>query len=294
MAKTESRIAFLQTTDAEFRTWVAAVIADLTTLLTQTADTGQINTATVTKPAAANAVQGYTMWHLNDGLSPTLYIKIEFGSGSQGSANPAMFFTAGFATDGAGTLTGTDVSPRYRNRLTNTNAGLTAYLRMCKVGSCFVCAWNAESVTAQAWTIIVDRYRTATTGVANNTGANIINVADTESNSSSGGGTNIWNTALPAGGAPYEVGGNGVIGPFYWSISASWSRGSRLGVGSICCWDGGATQPTIGGVTITNTDCPTHTTFSASIYGTSYVFRATAISTIVNSGSVGNLAHIWQ
>lgn len=298
MPKTDTRIAFLQTTDAEFRTWVAAVIADLGTLgLLQTADTGQINTATVTKPGAANTVQGYTMWTLNDGLT-NCFIKIEFGSGSTGALCPAMYFTVGWQTDGAGNFISTDNSARLRYRFLNTNAGTTAYLRMCKVGSCFSAAYNEELAggSANPWGIVIDRYRDAVTGSANATGLMVITVAGTEVNSTTSGAVAFVTIAQPAGATPQEFSGLGLIGPFQWTNTASWSRGSRLGVGTLCAWDAGATQPTIGAVSCTTDDVPRSTTFTLAPYaaGASYIYRALGIATISNTGAIGGFCYIWQ
>ena len=97
-----------QTTDAAFRTWVAEVITQLLAVgLTQTADTGQINTTTVTRAAGSTAA-GYTIWRFNDTLQATapIYIKLEFGSGSSNTV-PAMWITVGQGSNGSGTLTGT-------------------------------------------------------------------------------------------------------------------------------------------------------------------------------------------
>ena len=295
MAKTESRISFVQSTDTEFRTWVAAVITDLLAVgMVQSGDTGQINTATVLTPSAANQVRGFWMGTLNDGLT-TLYIKVEFGSGSQGALNPAIYFTLGWATDGAGTFVGNTTS-RFRYRLTNGNNGVTAYIRMCKVGSCFVTAFNeaSEGTSPHPWANVIDRYRTAVTGAPNASGATMIGMANTEVNSSGGGAVFCSTIAFPSSTTQQEFAGVGLIGPFLWSSTATWSRGSRLGVGSLCSWDAGANQPVIGCVAITNTDVPLSTTFSASIYGTSYVYRATSMSTIRNTGNVGQFAYLYQ
>lgn len=92
---------------ANFRTWAAEVIAQLLAVgLTQTADTGQINTATVNKPAI-NTSAGYAIFRFNDtaqGSSP-IFMRIEFGTGSA-TTNPQMWITVGSGTNGAGTING--------------------------------------------------------------------------------------------------------------------------------------------------------------------------------------------
>lgn len=96
------------TSDAAFRTWAQELITLLTTTLglTQTADTGQINTATVTRPATSTAA-GYVILRFNDAAQATspVFLKLEFGTGSA-AAQPAMWITVGTNSNGAGTLTG--------------------------------------------------------------------------------------------------------------------------------------------------------------------------------------------
>lgn len=96
------------TSDATFRAWGSAVAVKLAAMgLVQTADTGQINWATVLKPGAANTAMGYEIWRFADALQATkpIMLKIEYGSGSA-TANPGMWITVGTATNGAGVHTG--------------------------------------------------------------------------------------------------------------------------------------------------------------------------------------------
>lgn len=109
-------------TDADLRTFIINVHAALTALgLVQTGDTGQVNTATVTRPGSANTSSGYSVWRFDDALQSTrpVYMKLEFGSGG-GVANFSIWLTVGSATDGAGTLIGTVVSQRMQSPNTGT------------------------------------------------------------------------------------------------------------------------------------------------------------------------------
>jgi hypothetical protein len=98
-----------QSSDAAFRAWVAEVILQLVTTcgLTQTGDTGQINTATVTR-AAINTAAGYVILRFNDTLQSTsaVFLKLEFGSAAA-TTTPQMWLTTGTGSNGSGTLTGT-------------------------------------------------------------------------------------------------------------------------------------------------------------------------------------------
>lgn len=95
--------------DAGFRTWVAEIITMLFTTLgvTQTTDTGQINTTTVTRPATST-MAGYVIGRFNDTLQGTspIFFKLQFGTGGT-ALGPQMNLQLGTGSNGSGTLTGT-------------------------------------------------------------------------------------------------------------------------------------------------------------------------------------------
>lgn len=124
-----------QSTDAAFRVWVAEVITMLFTTLgvTQTADTGQINTSTVTRSASINTAAGYVVGRFNDTAQSTspIFFKLEFGTGSTASVSPAMWITIGTGSNGSGTLTGT-VGTRVACGVFTTEASnITPYVTSC-------------------------------------------------------------------------------------------------------------------------------------------------------------------
>lgn len=91
----------------------------------QTADTGQINWATIIPGGGAFAADGYEIWRSNDatGSLVEFYMKIEYGSGANSAAG-AIWITIGWGSNGTGTVTGITVSrvPFYSN--TNTGGAL--------------------------------------------------------------------------------------------------------------------------------------------------------------------------
>lgn len=97
-------------TDAIFRAWASFIHSVFVLGLTNTADTGQINLATVTKPASASVSQGYKIYRTNDGLT-NIYFKVEFGCTSN-VLYPSLWITVGTGTDGAGTINGTVLMAR--------------------------------------------------------------------------------------------------------------------------------------------------------------------------------------
>lgn len=107
MANTTSTASVIdQTTDAAFRAWVAEIITTFTSTLTlsQTNDTGQINTSTVTRQATVNTAAGYSIFRYTDTLSlgPIATTNaLVGGSGYNGGVTHT--FTAVPLTGGTGT-----------------------------------------------------------------------------------------------------------------------------------------------------------------------------------------------
>jgi len=112
------------TTDASFRLWGKGISDALAAIgLVQTADSGQINWATVATPPSGSTFQGYEIWRMNDTQQATapIFFKLEYGSGTT-AARPAMRFTWGTSSNGSGTITGTVI----KTVLTATHSGNSA------------------------------------------------------------------------------------------------------------------------------------------------------------------------
>jgi hypothetical protein len=95
-------------TDAEFRTWGSEFSAKLLAVgLTQTADTGQINWTTVTRPGV-NTDGGYEVWRFSDAAHATapIFLKFHYGTGAA-ATTPRIRVEVGTASNGSGTLSGT-------------------------------------------------------------------------------------------------------------------------------------------------------------------------------------------
>lgn len=93
----------------KFRAWIAGFEAMLSgSGWTQASDaTGQISSTTVTWPGSANTIAGYQIWYLDDALHATYPIYVRFGFGQGASyARLILNFQVGYATSGAGALTG--------------------------------------------------------------------------------------------------------------------------------------------------------------------------------------------
>lgn len=161
------------TSDALFRAWGLAHSNALASAnpsrLTQTADTGQINWTTVTKPAAQTKA-GYEIWKMTDTGLPDIYIKIEYGIGAPVAASTCtIWVTIGTGTNGAGTLTGAtqalDVPVAMSSASNaNTNANSASYIA-APAGS-LVMVVNYGTITgglagACAAVLVLDRTRDA-------------------------------------------------------------------------------------------------------------------------------------
>jgi len=133
------------TSDAGFRAWVAEFIAQLANAgAVQTADTGQINTSTVTRPGT-NTTAGYAVFRTPDS---TLYYKFEFGTGVAATA-PRILVTIGTGSNGTGTITGqtNTASSTMVNGAAPVSTSTAYVSRWCCKNGYIGISWKEGSVT---------------------------------------------------------------------------------------------------------------------------------------------------
>lgn len=97
--------------DAGYRAWGGEISSYLSTVgFVQTADTGQVNWATATKPGVSTYTD-YEIWRFNDTLQATapIFFKLRYGTGSS-TFYPVMTLDVGTGSNGSGTLTGQTTS----------------------------------------------------------------------------------------------------------------------------------------------------------------------------------------
>lgn len=101
----------IPTNDATWRLWINEIIAALTAAgWVQTADTGQLNPATILYPVANNAIVGTMIWRMNDALQATAPVFVKFGFGSQDlNTKINLNIQIGTGSNGAGSLTGNNL-----------------------------------------------------------------------------------------------------------------------------------------------------------------------------------------
>lgn len=94
--------------DAAFRAWGQGIgDAMVACGLVRQNDSGHIDWTTVAQPLQGGNA-GWEIFRFNDGLQTTapIFIKVEWGTSSNGVSGKQMWITLGAGTDGAGTLTG--------------------------------------------------------------------------------------------------------------------------------------------------------------------------------------------
>ena len=110
--------------DANFREWINEFHTALTTVgAVQTADTGQINFATVVR-AAINSDAGYSIYYMNDSLHGTAPIYFKLYWGTAGATDRARLrIEIGTGSNGTGSITGGDAN--IRTISSSSTSGLT-------------------------------------------------------------------------------------------------------------------------------------------------------------------------
>lgn len=282
------------TTDAKFRTWGSAVSAAiLASGLTQTADTGQINWSTVSKPGATNTKAGYEIWRFNDTLQSTkpIYMRLDYGSSNVASGNsPSTWLTVGTGTDGAGTITGVGMA---------VNQGVSSATSTSNTASFVGAAYSTSSGTA---TIIAGL---TYNGAPVHAGLWVVSrTCDGTTGTTDGNGVWVYNGATPnspqVGGASYTLTTNYAMAQLVASSplkNASYSGGSTLYVAKNYALIPNP-YPINGALSYYTTDISPMSTFAASLWGTSHTYLAlgNTNSTGHNSLQVGTSvgAYIWE
>jgi len=218
--------AFLDV-NATFQTWVQGIHAQLAACgLIQTADTGQINPATVALPSAGSQ-GGYEIWRLNDAAQSTqpVYIKIEYGTNNTSQNRCSLWVTVGSGSNGTGTITGT-TSGRQATQATvsQSGAGVTQPSYCSGDGGWIGLFTNGDPTNGNAiMGFIVDRIRdtnAAPTGEGfvlswiNNSGNNVPAAVSVQNNllsATAGANASAPDGVFP-GPTPAQGGGNAGIG----------------------------------------------------------------------------------
>lgn len=129
MALVSFSAAMANASDTQFRAWGKAISDSLQAVgIVKTADSGQINWATVAAPTVVNTQMGYEIYRFNDTLQSTapVFIKLAYGSGPS-STNPSLWISVGTGSNGSGTLTG-EILPEQQNCVNAIATATTHYI----------------------------------------------------------------------------------------------------------------------------------------------------------------------
>lgn len=165
------------TTPEQFRAWGSYMRDAMAAVgLVQTADTGQINWATVTWTGnpTGQTMFGYEIWRFNDTLqgAAPLFLKVEYGCGPNYTL-PGYAITLGKGTDGAGTIsTAKIIAPRTQYSIMTAASGAVPLYMFCD-GSAFA-FFAGPGLSAPTWTFFVERSRDST-GVPTASGVAVAN-----------------------------------------------------------------------------------------------------------------------
>lgn len=142
--------------DATFRAWGLEFNTNLALVgLVQTADTGQINWTTVTRPGV-NTAAGYEIWRFSDS---SLYLKIEYGTGSATTV-PQMWVTVGTGSNGSGTITGQTSTRNIWTAQSVISSTVTTYTTyLCHTTNALTVVWkvNASGGTTPLGFVVVGK-----------------------------------------------------------------------------------------------------------------------------------------
>ncbi len=126
----------------------------------RTADTGQLDPATVVRPTAAPNPVGYEVWRFDDALQAMhpLVFRLDYALTSGGGAI-GLQVTVGKGSDGTGGITGVLVAPPQMRASGVDAAVLTGYVSSGDGSMLALCGWGSPSATAQPCGVIIDRSR---------------------------------------------------------------------------------------------------------------------------------------
>lgn len=282
MAYRTALLSYTNSSDALFRAWINEIHTAITTFgWVRTADTGQIDFATVTRPAGINTYPGFAIYRMADALQATaaVFLRIDFGTGGTADVPSLKIRATIGGTDGAGTLTG-NVSA---SQLLNPNASGTTPMRTAGTTSSFRFQWGAEISTTGNMIFAIER-DLDTSGAETSLGVNFIYGQQTTF------GSQFIETA----------GGLGAV-ESRWSamVNGQASQAGRgfVGVGPVRCALGVFRNPMKTAVVFARGDFAPNTTGPITLYGVSrtYLFMGMVAGLAINTWNANcSVAFLWE
>lgn len=267
MATSTQQITTGQTSDATLRTNIINWKAGLEAVgLVQTSDTGQVNTATVTKPASGNQVAGYLIHRFNDSLqsgagSLPVFIRTQFGTGST-SSQLSINVQIGTGTNGAGTLTGQVSAGFYYSFAT---AAAENYYFSGENGNRITVAGGLSNTTTNNLLLNIERLRDAS-GAATSGGITTLSSVYGYSSTTN----KAQHQVLPPSGSIITQ----QWAPIWPEPAQSWAINNNLWFSPMFPLSLQLHQPTIGLLKYYNTDVTQNSTISIGVYGSTATYLA--------------------
>lgn len=292
MAKRILAAASTNVSDASFRVWINEIHNALIAFgWLQTADTGQINFSTVTRPAGTNQYPGFACYQMNDALqsSCAVFIRLDFGTGGNTDTPGIKLQVAIGGTNGTGTLTG-NVGTQTTMGGQGTSANLSNLRTSGDAGSFRALLWTTQA--GAGFCICIERDKN-TNGVDNALGVNYA-VCWAANNA---GGFGVASQFLQ------QAGGTGLYDTtrLYALISSFSSQtwGSSTGVAPVCTSFGPFRNPMIGMLVTGFVDFAVESTNPVPIYGSSRTYMMGRPSAGGNANVNGiqpicGLAILWE
>lgn len=257
-------------TAANFRAGGSAFAAQLAAMgLVQTADTGQIDWLTVGAPSFSDQLMGYEIWRFNDALQSTVpvYVRIEYRCGNSTTTKWVIWIKVGFGTDGAGNLTGTQVSTTYRLAMGDnaTLLGNSSCLFSGANNRIAFALFHGVSVLSVSMFCSIERSKDANGA---DTGDGVIILA-AQGGSGLGGYTRFSQYLPVTGGVPNSES----RWPAILSNNASSGFGTTLHMGVPIPLAGSMKNPGLGAMVYTVGDYAIATDITLSIYGANHIYR---------------------
>lgn len=267
---------------ANFKAWAQWISDSLAASgLVRTADTGQIDWATVAAPSGASQSMGYDIFRFADAHQATrpIFIKIEYGSAAA-AARPSIWITLGTGSDGAGNITGV-----FQARLQiQTTANQTVTLHQCYIGAgadhIGIAMFTSSALTTTAFMFVLER-QVNVDGTTNTDGFVSVTLST----------TSITPRTYRSDGTTFSDGGAGGSGLNIPSPNAATAvRGVDIGVFPMFPTNPELLNPVYGIVGYIVADIATGTSFSATIYGAAHQYIALGHPSGVMPRTVGSNA----
>lgn len=280
------------TSDTTFRTWVNVIDAQILALgWVHASDTGQFNLSTGTRSTTSGA--NYIIYKTNDGLT-TIYLKVEYLSAAA-TTNPGFAISVGWATDGAGNLTGTLQTTRWQWGGSSAHPATDTTARNCIISGsagrlAMALCMNATAAATNSVLVSVERSKDAT-GADTSTAALVtvltgaIGVGLLQVNA-----TNAINAFqyLPSSGSGLPSVEQFLPVVLSNSAAGSSAFGTTIGVGVPIPLAGSAQNPGTNILAVLNGDYPTRdSTATIAIYGTNRTYYAIGPNWTHNAGLGG-------